>query len=302
MFVNFRTPHPFTRDELDNAELFADQAAVAIHNARLYEDLTQTVEDLSTALKRVRAATALATFGIVDREWRHNVSGFAPTIEGWVQIWRDALLRGEKEERIDAPLAAWLRDSADDFIARTRREIGQRPVMVQPDENLEPVAVNGLVREAVGTWKKREGLIDLNLGMRLEAADDDVVYANRRWLLAAIGTLIDNAARAVSDTSRRGVIVGTRRVGGTIELDFTDTGCGMTPDLRDGVFVRPQSTRQDGQGMGVGLIIAQSLAFTYDGEVKLVDHPAGEPGITVRITLPAHDPGDDESREAVEIS
>ncbi|MEJ2749119.1 MAG: GAF domain-containing protein, partial [Anaerolineae bacterium] len=35
MFVNYRQPHRFPADELDNMELFANQAAVAIHNAQL---------------------------------------------------------------------------------------------------------------------------------------------------------------------------------------------------------------------------------------------------------------------------
>ena len=39
MFVNYRTTHRFTGDELLNIELFASQAAVAIHNAQLYEQV-----------------------------------------------------------------------------------------------------------------------------------------------------------------------------------------------------------------------------------------------------------------------
>ena len=37
MFVNYRAKHRFTADELTNFELFANQAAVAIHNAQLFE-------------------------------------------------------------------------------------------------------------------------------------------------------------------------------------------------------------------------------------------------------------------------
>lgn len=37
MFVNYRDPHDFGEDELESIDLFAQQAAVAIHNAQLYE-------------------------------------------------------------------------------------------------------------------------------------------------------------------------------------------------------------------------------------------------------------------------
>ena len=39
MFVNYRQPHRFTNDEYQNIELFANQAAVAIRNSQLYEQV-----------------------------------------------------------------------------------------------------------------------------------------------------------------------------------------------------------------------------------------------------------------------
>lgn len=41
MFVNYHTHHRFTADELTSIELFANQAAVAIHNAHLFQDRTR---------------------------------------------------------------------------------------------------------------------------------------------------------------------------------------------------------------------------------------------------------------------
>jgi PAS domain S-box-containing protein len=41
MFVNYRAPHRFTVEEITDIELFADQAAVAIRNAQLFEDASQ---------------------------------------------------------------------------------------------------------------------------------------------------------------------------------------------------------------------------------------------------------------------
>jgi PAS domain S-box-containing protein len=46
MFVNFRTPHEFTEHELTSIDLFAKQAAVAIHNKQLYEQQKKRAERL----------------------------------------------------------------------------------------------------------------------------------------------------------------------------------------------------------------------------------------------------------------
>jgi GAF domain-containing protein len=62
MFVNYRNPHHFTEEECGDIELFADQAAVAIRNAQLYEDATKTTNYLQAfydASKAVSGTLAL---------------------------------------------------------------------------------------------------------------------------------------------------------------------------------------------------------------------------------------------------
>jgi PAS domain S-box-containing protein len=61
MFVNYRTHHRFTADELANIELFANQAAVAIHNSRLY----QAEQQHGQALKAIQATSA-AVSAVLD--------------------------------------------------------------------------------------------------------------------------------------------------------------------------------------------------------------------------------------------
>jgi GAF domain-containing protein/response regulator of citrate/malate metabolism len=48
MFVNYRSRHRFTGEELTNINLFADQAAVAIRNAQLYDETTRRANTLQT--------------------------------------------------------------------------------------------------------------------------------------------------------------------------------------------------------------------------------------------------------------
>ena len=61
MFVNYRTRHRFTTDELTNIELFANQAAVAIRNAQLY----QAERRHAQALKAIQATSA-AVSAVLD--------------------------------------------------------------------------------------------------------------------------------------------------------------------------------------------------------------------------------------------
>jgi len=61
MFVNYRTPHRFTQDEIDDALLFANQAAVAIHNAQLYEEIQKRAKVMEGLYEASKAITSTLT-------------------------------------------------------------------------------------------------------------------------------------------------------------------------------------------------------------------------------------------------
>jgi GAF domain-containing protein len=75
MFVNFRTLHHFTDDELINIGLFAHQAAVAIRNAQLYERVQKRARALETLYEAGRAVTSSLNSEeilrvIAEQSWR----------------------------------------------------------------------------------------------------------------------------------------------------------------------------------------------------------------------------------------
>ena len=48
MFINYHQPHQFTPDEVTSIDIFAYQAAVAIHNAQLYDQVQRRANTLQT--------------------------------------------------------------------------------------------------------------------------------------------------------------------------------------------------------------------------------------------------------------
>lgn len=58
MFVNYRTQHRFTAEELSSIELFANQAAVAIRNAQLHEQIQKRAKALQSLYETGKALTS----------------------------------------------------------------------------------------------------------------------------------------------------------------------------------------------------------------------------------------------------
>ncbi|MCU0705235.1 MAG: HAMP domain-containing histidine kinase [Fimbriiglobus sp.] len=69
------------------------------------------------------------------------------------------------------------------------------------------------------------------------------------------------------------------------EMTFTDTGCGMTPDVLDNIF-EPFFTRsRTGNGTGLGLSISHQIVDQHGGSIVATSEGAGK-GSTFTVKLP----------------
>jgi signal transduction histidine kinase len=121
------------------------------------------------------------------------------------------------------------------------------------------------------------------------------VRGNRELIGQAIANLVDNALKygapskgSAGPEAKRDVIIAARRVDGSVVMTIADRGPGIEPPDRArvlGRFVRLEGSRSR-PGSGLGLSLAAAVARMHGGAVELEDN---EPGLRVRVTLPAAD-------------
>ena len=70
-------------------------------------------------------------------------------------------------------------------------------------------------------------------------------------------------------------------------VEVTDSGPGISPDLRGRIFEPFFTTREVGEGTGLGLSISHGIASSHGGALALVESPSGA---RFRLTLPAPRP------------
>jgi signal transduction histidine kinase len=73
-----------------------------------------------------------------------------------------------------------------------------------------------------------------------------------------------------------------------IVLEIEDSGVGVPASLRDRVFDPFYTTKERGQGTGLGLALARAIVEDHGGSIALVQPTTGEWSTCVRITLPAN--------------
>lgn len=95
--------------------------------------------------------------------------------------------------------------------------------------------------------------------------------------------LLLNAAYAIDGKGK--ITITGEDIGDALQLTFTDTGCGMTPEVMENIFHPFYTTKPVGVGTGLGLSIAYKIITDgHGGQMKVASTPGV--GSTFTISLP----------------
>ncbi|NMG76917.1 HAMP domain-containing sensor histidine kinase [Aromatoleum diolicum] len=121
-----------------------------------------------------------------------------------------------------------------------------------------------------------------------------LVHGNAVQLNQIFLNLLLNAIHAIEQQGT--ITLRTRHQAREVCVEITDTGCGMAPTVSNRMFDPFYTTRPVGQGTGLGLSVAYSIAQKHGGRFE-VDSAPGR-GTSVRLWLPIDDSDTAESLTA----
>ncbi len=98
--------------------------------------------------------------------------------------------------------------------------------------------------------------------------------------------LVDNAAEAMQDSLVRNLYVATQPgAADTVELVVADSGCGVSPDEKEKLFLPYFSTK--GRGTGLGLAIVSHIVAEHDAHIRVEDNQPAGARFTIEIPVAA---------------
>jgi PAS domain S-box-containing protein len=147
-----------------------------------------------------------------------------------------------------------------------------------------PSDLNEIVETALAAFAGRWD------GVRLDkylASDLPQVSVDREQFKRVIVNLVDNATEAMQGAPWKRLLVATQLgPAETVELIVADTGCGITPEDRDRLFLPYFSTK--GRGTGLGLAIVHHILSEHNASIRVEDNePCGARFIVEVPTLVA---------------
>lgn len=229
---------------------------------------------------RYRRAQLLERTGYLDRvsvlqetARRHAHEFKGPLTAAQLELERAGdMVRGGSSDDV----AAALRSVADELerLSRLTRQTASFAAIGTPV--LRKVSLGAVVDEFCTTFARAWPGVTLRFN-----GGDAPVCADRDMLRQVLVNLCTNSHRAMSaDGSVTFTIV---RRGALVALDVTDTGSGIPESLRGRVFDPYVTTRNAGEGMGLGLSISRKIMLDHGGDLQLFNtSPAGT---TFRLTF-----------------
>ncbi len=303
----------FTPRQIDLIKSFADQAVIAIENARLFDELQERTQELQQSLDDLRAAQdrlvqteKLASLGQLTAGIAHEIKNplnfvnnfaalSAEMIDELTDVLRAVGLPDAARAEVDG-LAAMVKGNLDKVVSHGKRadSIVRNMLLHSRTGSGERrmAGVNALVEEAVnlayhGARAERPGF-DVRLESSL-APDAGEAELFPQEIARVLVNLIGNAFHAVAQRSRQEgpgyeptVAATTRDLGPAVEIRIRDNGTGIPPEVRERMFTPFFTTKPAGEGTGLGLSLSHDIIVKQHGGSI---HVATEPGRFTELTV-----------------
>lgn len=133
-------------------------------------------------------------------------------------------------------------------------------------------------------WRTRAAEFGVTIDYRPTGVDRTTVWIDQDRLGQILDNLVANAFDAVADTGGTICVAVTMPCDGTLCLAVTDSGPGISQEVRAHLFEPFFTTRP--QGTGLGLFLSAEMARASGGTLAYADSPLG--GSRFELHLPCH--------------
>jgi len=266
---------PFSDREIQLVETFADQAAIAIQNVRLFNEIQDKSRQLEVASRH--KSEFLANMSHELRTPLNAIIGFSEVL--LERMFGEVNTKQEDYLRDILGSGRHLLTLINDILDLSKIEAG-RMELERSIFSLRTALENGvtMVRERAG---RHDIAIAIDLGEGLEE-----VAGDERKIKQVIYNLLSNAVKFTPDGGS--VNVTAARENGAATVTVRDTGIGIAPEDQERIFEEFSQVGRDPErsreGTGLGLTLSKRFVELHGGTIKVESAPGQ--GSAFTFTLP----------------
>jgi PAS domain S-box-containing protein len=284
-----------------------DRTAIVIGIRTTLQDITelkQTEEKMASLQNQLHQAQKMEAVGRLTGGIAHDFNNLLTIIKGYSQLTLIRLKESSSlKENIHEIHKASERatDLTRQLLAFSRNQIMEMKVL-----NLNTLLQNldKMLCRAIGEDIELVWVLPNDLG-RVKADPGQIeqvimnLVVNARDAMPSGGKLTIETANVKLDELYAGSHIGVAP-GHYVELSVSDTGMGMSPEVKDRIFEPFFTTKEKDKGTGLGLSVVYGIVKQSEGNILVYSEPGQ--GTTFKIYLPRVDEPLEEIKEKVEVA
>jgi signal transduction histidine kinase/CheY-like chemotaxis protein len=270
----------FTEEDAMLLNIFANQAAIAIENARFYDELKNRYEEGKQLQEKLAESEKLRAMGLMASGVAHDFNNMLAIIFGNIDL-------AEVEDNKDMFLKrlAKIKKAAVDS-ANIIKRLQKFTKTNSEDTPFQPVKFNDLAREAIEIstpmWKDGPHAKGISIEIVDALTEEEfIILGNDTDLREAIINMIFNSVYAMPQGGKIHLAMYTKDE--SIYLEISDNGIGMTEETKRRIF-DPFFTTKGANHSGLGMSMLYGTIKRHNGSIDIKTKP-GE-GTMFTIVLP----------------
>jgi len=277
--IGTQAGHTFDAEEMRLAQAFADQAAIALENSRLYGELQAALTEVERSHQQIMRTERLSALREMAGGVAHDFNNLLAVVLGRAEM----LLRRVNEPEVRRGLEIIRRAAMDG--ALTVRQLQEftraRRARAFGAVDLEQI-LNDVVALTRPRWETEAHNRGISYGIRIEGGSLPPVSGASEELREAFMNLLVNALEAMPNGGR--FIFRVERQGDYVAVAAQDDGPGIPERIRERIFA-PFFTTKGPQRTGLGLSVVWGIVNRHGGTIEVESAPGR--GSTFTVRLPA---------------
>ncbi len=267
----------FTSYDLQLLESLAPQAAIAIENAFLFENVKQQMAELERTQGQLLQAEKLSAIGELVAGVAHELNNPLTAVVGYAQLLLETCEDPEVREDLERINREAQRSAriVQNLLAFARQQSSEK----------HAIELGQVLGKAIDLLAYQLQVNNISL-VREFTSEPMIALADRYQLQQVFLNLITNAYQAMHKAYGRGTLtIRTERVNGNLaRIYFADDGPGVPAEIASRIFDPFFTTKDVGEGTGLGLSICLGIVQEHEGRIWL--DPEVERGATFVVELP----------------
>ena len=297
----------YKKHHLEILKTLASYTSAALYNAKSFETLQGTLNELKSTQSQLIQSEKMASLGELTAGIAHEIQNPLNFVNNFSEVSSELVEEiKESRERTKALLQSSgieARSEEDELEDEILKDIQQNLVKINHHGKRADAIVKGMLAHSRSSSGEKvptdlNALADEYLrlsyhGLRAKdksfnadfSTDFDPAIPKVNVIPQDIGrvllNLINNAFQAVNGVEDPTVSVATKQLNGTIQVSVSDNGSGIPNSIRDKIFQPFFTTKPTGEGTGLGLSLSYDIVKAHGGDLKV----ESEQGLGSKFTV-----------------